>query len=120
MPIASIPSHIDRGCPPPKDKASGSGNQKADWKRVFAGAGSGKDKKFVFCRNTLIDNSVEMERIRKPNYAIAQPTDLRKLLTVRPGGQMVLMARNMICQLSETNPRCNGACNNGSSSSMPT
>jgi len=30
----------------------------------------------------MADDSIEMERIRKPNYAIAQPTDLRKILTV--------------------------------------
>jgi E3 ubiquitin-protein ligase RAD18 len=47
MPISAISNHIDRGCPPPKPKAggSGSGNQKADWKKVFAGAsGSSKGK----------------------------------------------------------------------------
>lgn len=46
MPISAIPTHIDRGCPPPKPKAGplSVGNQKADWKKVFSGAASGKAK----------------------------------------------------------------------------
>jgi E3 ubiquitin-protein ligase RAD18 len=46
MPISAIPTHIDRGCPPPKPKAGSLivGNQKADWKKVFSGAASGKAK----------------------------------------------------------------------------
>ncbi len=45
MPIVSIPMHIERGCPPPRSKKiNGAGNQKADWKKVFAGAGLGKEK----------------------------------------------------------------------------
>lgn len=46
MLISAINGHIDRGCPPPKPKAStsASGNQKADWKKVFSGAGSSKGK----------------------------------------------------------------------------
>jgi E3 ubiquitin-protein ligase RAD18 len=44
MPIAAIPVHIDKGCPPPKAKGIESGNQKSDWKKVFAGAGKSKEK----------------------------------------------------------------------------
>ena len=47
LPIASIPLHIERGCPPPKSVNERSGNQKQDWKKVFAGAGASKDKKCV-------------------------------------------------------------------------
>lgn len=70
MAIVSIPMHIERGCPPPKvSKANGAGNQKADWKKVFAGAGMVKEK------------DVEMKRILKPNYAMASPVELRAILT---------------------------------------
>lgn len=47
--IASIPGHIERGCPPPKAKArasaagpSTSGSAKSTWKKLFSGAGAGK------------------------------------------------------------------------------
>lgn len=45
LPIASIPMHIERGCPTPKVKIkNGTGNQKADWKKVFGGVGTTKTK----------------------------------------------------------------------------
>jgi E3 ubiquitin-protein ligase RAD18 len=46
LPVASIPMHIERGCPPPKPKsaASGTGTQKSDWAKVFSGAGSSSKK----------------------------------------------------------------------------
>lgn len=50
MPVGEIPKHIDRQCPPVKAKSIGAnqtGNQKSDWKKVFAGAGGGKAKEFV-------------------------------------------------------------------------
>lgn len=48
MSIGDIPRHIERGCPPVKPQsksgATASGNQKSDWKKVFAGAGGNKAK----------------------------------------------------------------------------
>ncbi|RSH84519.1 E3 ubiquitin-protein ligase rad18 [Apiotrichum porosum] len=71
MPISAIPTHIDRGCPPPKPKAGplSVGNQKADWKKVFSGAASGKAK------------VADMKRIVKPNYSLTALGELRALLT---------------------------------------
>lgn len=40
LPIASIPMHIERGCPPPKSGSS----SKADWKKVFGGVSTAKTK----------------------------------------------------------------------------
>ena len=54
LPISSIPAHIERNCEPPKVRKGatgqvgvtgagaggvGSGNAKADWKKVFGGMG---------------------------------------------------------------------------------
>ncbi|WOO78901.1 Postreplication repair E3 ubiquitin-protein ligase rad18 [Vanrija pseudolonga] len=73
MATGDIPLHIDRGCPPPKGKAAkvtaSSGNQKADWKKVFASAGGGKTK------------VADMRRIVKPNYSLTGQAELRALLT---------------------------------------
>lgn len=48
MSIGDIPRHIERGCPPVKPQSksapTASGNQKSDWKKVFAGAGGNKAK----------------------------------------------------------------------------
>ena len=45
MPIASIPMHIERNCPPPRPvKSDGVANQKSDWKKVFAGVGMAKER----------------------------------------------------------------------------
>ncbi|ORX36409.1 hypothetical protein BD324DRAFT_591711 [Kockovaella imperatae] len=68
MAIASIPMHIERGCPPVSKKKSAPGNQKADWRKVFSMAGSTKEK------------NVSMKRITSPNYHLATPTDLRNIL----------------------------------------
>ncbi|ORY25247.1 hypothetical protein BCR39DRAFT_544613 [Naematelia encephala] len=87
MPIVSIPMHIERGCPPIKaaKKVNGSGNQKADWKKVFAGAGKGREK------------DVEMKRIVKPNYHLSSEKDLRNILSehglVTTGDKETLSAR---------------------------
>ncbi|ODN80808.1 DNA repair protein rad18 [Cryptococcus amylolentus CBS 6039] len=78
LPIASIPTHIDKGCKIPKSKAGvgAIGNQKADWKKVFSGqsmkrdTSKGKDAK-----------EVEMKRITKPNYSLSSPADLRSILS---------------------------------------
>lgn len=74
MATGDIPLHIERGCPPPKGKAAkvttSSGNQKADWKKVFASAGGGKTK------------VADMRRIVKPNYSLTGQAELRALLTV--------------------------------------
>ncbi|WVQ83529.1 DNA repair protein rad18 [Cryptococcus sp. DSM 104549] len=77
LPIASIPMHIEKGCPPPSKAKKLSlpggvkGNQKADWRKVFSGQSStgGKSKE------------VEMKKITKPNYALTSPADLRNLLS---------------------------------------
>ncbi|WWC87553.1 DNA repair protein rad18 [Kwoniella dendrophila CBS 6074] len=73
LPISSIPMHIEKGCPQPKNKINGGarkGNQKADWKKVFSGQGlSGKTKE------------VEMKRITKPNYSLATPAELKSILS---------------------------------------
>ena len=45
LPIGSIPMHIERGCPPVKKKDNASGNQKADWRKVFSMAGGAKEKR---------------------------------------------------------------------------
>ena len=45
LPIVSIPMHIERGCPPVKKKDTSSGNQKADWRKVFSMAGGAKEKR---------------------------------------------------------------------------
>ena len=86
MSIASIPMHVERGCPPPKTiKTNAGGNQKADWKKVFSGAGLSKEKEFVkpwMARVLPYACSVEMKRILKPNYAMATPSDLRAVLSV--------------------------------------
>jgi hypothetical protein len=51
--IAAIPMHIERGCPPPKAVKANGGNQKADWRKVFAGAGMGKGKEYVYLAFSL-------------------------------------------------------------------
>ncbi|KAL1410179.1 E3 ubiquitin-protein ligase rad18 [Vanrija albida] len=72
MAIGDIPLHVERGCPPPKGKTkalASSGNQKADWRKVFASAGGGKTK------------VADMRRIVKPNYSLTGTAELRALLT---------------------------------------
>lgn len=52
LPIASIPAHIERNCEPPRTRKTGvglggvqgSGNAKADWKKVFGGVSAGGTK----------------------------------------------------------------------------
>lgn len=93
MSIGDIPRHIERGCPPVKPQsksaATASGNQKSDWKKVFAGAGGSKAKESVFISADATNafqklmSRVEMKRITKPNYKLTSPADLRALLKVR-------------------------------------
>jgi len=93
MSIGDIPRHIERGCPPVKPQsksaAAASGNQKSDWKKVFAGAGGNKTKESVFTSADIanwtqqLTSRVEMKRITKPNYKLTSPADLRALLKVR-------------------------------------
>jgi E3 ubiquitin-protein ligase RAD18 len=88
MPVGEIPKHIDRQCPPvkPKSKTVHSGNQKSDWKKVFSGAGSSKTKESVTSakssKERQLMSRVEMKRIKKPNYNLTSPADLRTLLRV--------------------------------------
>lgn len=88
MPISAIGAHIDRGCPPPKAKTqpNGTGNQKSDWRKVFAGAGAAKGK------------DVPMKKLTYPNYALSTPGDLRKELEkhglATAGDKPALIARS--------------------------
>ncbi|RXK38845.1 DNA repair protein rad18 [Tremella mesenterica] len=70
MPIRDISRHIDLGCQPikPRPKSQGRENLKADWKKVFSGAGLVKGK------------DVELKKITKPNYSLATPAELRSVL----------------------------------------
>ncbi|EIW69170.1 hypothetical protein TREMEDRAFT_69003 [Tremella mesenterica DSM 1558] len=70
MPIGDISRHIDLGCQPikPRPKNQRRENQKANWKKVFSGAGLVKGK------------DMEMKKITKPNYSLAAPAELRSLL----------------------------------------
>ncbi|KAK4687159.1 E3 ubiquitin-protein ligase RAD18, partial [Tremellales sp. Uapishka_1] len=49
------------------ESGGGSGNQKADWKKVFGGLGKGKE--------------TEMKRLTKPNSSIISPAELRAILS---------------------------------------
>lgn len=118
--------HIERGCPPVKvTKVNGKGNQKADWKKVFAGAGTGKEKEYAMMSTSreAYNRRVEMKRIVKPNYHLTTDKDLRAMLSVslpQTHSSMLTKRRSTACKLLETTKLWYLAYNSGSSFSTPT